>query len=104
MKRTKSHKAMPKFVPVLLDAGWVLKTTPHPVMQSMGLDDEYIFVRSSDRLLHLHVSDSGSTPWEAKRYVREPFGDYTTVYTAVQSGSGAESMRQFAAFRQEVKS
>jgi hypothetical protein len=78
---------------LLREQGWLLKTAPEPMLLSLGFD-EYIYVERTDRLVHLHIS-AGTVDWEAKRYRREPFGDYTTIYQPLGHGVGLASLQQF---------
>ena len=91
MKRRRVN-VPPEFVQVLRDAGWLIKTTPDPMLVVLGFD-EYVFVERNDRLVHLHIA--GVADWEAKRYTREPFGDYTVCYQPLGKGVGLESLRKF---------
>lgn len=77
----------------LKDAGWLLKTRPDSMLMVL-VHAEYIFVEAKDRLVHLHIS-SGTLDWEAKRYVREPFGDYTVTYQPLGRGIGLTSLQEF---------
>jgi hypothetical protein len=63
------------------------------MLLALGLD-EYVYVKQADRLVHLHIS-ADRVEWEAKRYVREPFGDYTTVYQLLGAGVGIDSLKTF---------
>jgi hypothetical protein len=97
MRRRQTTRTNP-FSQLLKENGWLLKTATDPILAGLGLD-EYVYILRADRLLHLHLSPSDMT-WEAKRYTREPFGDYTGVYQPKGSGQGIESLRAFVA---EVK-
>jgi hypothetical protein len=81
---------IPKFVQILHEKGWLLKTSPDPMMVCLGLD-EYIFILKTDHLVYLHMEGS-TLDWEKKRYTREPFGDYTTCYRPMGTGTGLESL------------
>jgi hypothetical protein len=87
------RRVAPAFCQSLRDAGWLTKITPDPMLMSLGLD-EYIFIERTDRLVYLHIS-ADTVSWEAKRYSREPFGDYTTVYQPLGSGVGLASLQKF---------
>lgn len=93
MRRQKRTVVVPAFCQVLRDAGWLLKIAPEPMMVSLGFD-EYIYVKREDRLLHLHIC-AGTVDWNANRYVREPFGDYTVAYEPKGKGIGLASLQLF---------
>lgn len=95
MRRKKTAQPLnAAFSQLLRDNGWLLKTAPMDILAGMGIDDEFVYVERSDRLVHLHIS-AGTIQWEAKRYTREPFGDYTVAYRALGSGSGLASLTAF---------
>lgn len=93
MRRLRREVPILAFMLTLKEAGWLLKTAPDPMLVPLGFD-EYIFVEKKDRLVHLHIAAS-TVEWEAKRYVREPFGDYTMTYQPLGSGIGLTSLQAF---------
>jgi hypothetical protein len=94
-RQRRQASAPPAFCQVLKDAGWLLKTAPMAMLAGLGLD-EYIYVERADHLVHLHLDPDGPVVvWEAKRYTRETFGDYTTPYQPLGQGVGMESLQQF---------
>lgn len=92
--RSTRKSSMPQFSLLLREQGWLLKTAPMPMLAGMGIDDEYVYVKRADQLVHLHIS-AGAVEWAARRYTREPFGDYTTVFQAMGSGKGLDSLKTF---------
>lgn len=100
MARRKQQLSKPTvFGAALKENGWLLKTRPDPMLLALGFD-EFIYVEAVDRLVHLHIS-AKNVEWEARRYTRETFGDYTTSYKPLSQGRGLESLKQFVEGRRQ---